>query len=127
MQAGARNCNGVPSVCGCRQLGDGGCGTDSLSFRSHHPTAHKVAVIRALMTRAENLSSSGVERTEEEKHVTDALRGNDYPSGFIQKHTISSRRNEEVEVERPQTTLTLPYIRGLSEAIKHVLPPWGSR
>ena len=67
------------------------------------------------------MSSSGVEQTEEEKHVTDALRGNDYPSGFIQKHTISSRRNEEVEVERPQTTLTLPYIRGLSEAIKYVL------
>ena len=78
------------------------------------------------MTRAENLSSLGVERTEEEKHVTDALRGNDYPSGFIQKHTITSRRREGVEIERPKTTLTLPYIRGLSEAIKHVLPPWGS-
>ncbi len=83
-----------------------------LSFRSHHPMAHKVAVVRTLMTRAENLSSSGVERTEEEKHVTDALRGNDYPSCFIQKHTITSRRREEVEVERPKTTLTLPNIRG---------------
>ena len=39
------------------------------------------------MTIAENLSSLGVERTEEENRVTDALRGNDYPSGFIQKHT----------------------------------------
>ena len=29
---------------------------------------------------------------------------------------------EEVEVERPKTTLTLPYIKGLSEAIKRVLP-----
>ena len=44
-----------------------------LSFRSHHPMAHKVAVVRTLMTRAENLSSSGVERTEEEKRVTDAV------------------------------------------------------
>ena len=72
-----------------------------LSFRSHYSTAHKVAVVRTLMTRAENLSSSGVERTEEEKCVTDALRSNDYPSGFIQKHTITSRR-EDVEVERDQ-------------------------
>ena len=94
-----------------------------LSFRSHHPTAHKVAVVRTLMTRAENLSSSGVERTEE-KRVTDALRGNDYPSGFIQKHTITSRR-EGVEIERPKTNLTLPYTRGLSEAIRHVLTPLG--
>ena len=60
----------------------------------------------------------------EKKHVTDALRGNDYPSGFIQKHSITSRR-EEVEVERPKTTFTLPYISGLSEAIKHVLTPLG--
>ena len=96
-----------------------------LSFRSHHPTAHKVAVVRTLMTRAENLSSSGVEQTEEEKRVTDALRGNDYPSGFIQKHTITSRRREGVEIERSKTTLTLPYIRGLSEAIRHVLTPLG--
>ena len=66
-----------------------------LSFRSHHPTVHKIAVIRTLMTRAENLPSSGVERTEEEKCVTDALRGNAYPSGFIQKHTITSRRRKE--------------------------------
>ena len=87
-----------------------------LSFRSHHPTAHKV-------TRADNLSSSGVEQTEEEKQVTDALRGNGYPSGFIRKHTIPSRRREEVENERPRTTLTLPYISGLSEAIRRILNP----
>ena len=96
-----------------------------LSFGSHHPTAHKIAVVRALMTRAENLSSSGVERTEEEKRVTDALRGNDYSSGFIQKHTITSRRKEGVEIERPKTTLTLPYIRGLSEAIRRILTSLG--
>ena len=29
---------------------------------------------------------------------------------------------EEVEVERPKTSLTLLYIKGLSEAIKRVLP-----
>ena len=44
-----------------------------LSFKSHHPMAHKVAVVRTLMTRVEDLSSSGVERTEEEKHITDAV------------------------------------------------------
>ena len=72
-----------------------------------------------------NLSSSGMERTEEEKRVTGALRANNYPSGFIQKHTITSRRREELEIERPQTTLTLPYVRGLSEAIRCVLTPLG--
>ena len=42
-----------------------------------------------------------------------------------QKHTINSRRREEVEVKRPKTTLTLPYIKGLSEAIRHVLTSLG--
>ena len=87
--------------------------------------AHKVVVVRTLMTRADNLSSLGVEQTEEKKCVTDALRGNDYPSGFIQKHTITSRRREEVEVERPKTTLTLPYISQMSDAIRHVQTPLG--
>ena len=161
VQAGVQNCNGLPSVCGCCQLGDGGCRRESLGelpstprfwkcyvddtftafpktlitsfldhlngiepsitftveeerdrqlafldvllcteddstictsvyckathtnqylfFKSYHLTARKVAVVRTLMTRAENLSSLGVDQTEEEKYVTDALRGNEYP------------------------------------------------
>ena len=69
------------------------------------------------------MSSSGVERTEEEKQVTDALRGNGYPSDFFRRRTIPSRRREEVENERPKTTLTLPYISALSEAIRRILHP----
>ena len=87
--------------------------------------AYKVAFVGALMTRVENLSPSGVGPTEEEKHVTDVLRGNNYPSGFIQKHTITSRRREEVKVERSKTSLTLPNIMVLSEAVKRVLTPLG--
>ena len=45
-----------------------------LSFKSHHLTAHKVAVLRTLMTRVEQLSSLGVEQAEEEKQDVDALR-----------------------------------------------------
>ena len=33
-----------------------------LVFESHHPVAHKVAVVKTLMSPAEALSSSGVER-----------------------------------------------------------------
>ena len=77
-----------------------------LSFKSHYPTAHKVAVVRTLMTRGEQLSSSGVKQTEEEKQGVDALMGNGYPSGLIHKHTTSSRRREEAEAkDYPDTTL----------------------
>ena len=89
---------------------------------STHPTAHKVAVVRTLMTRAVQLSSSGVEQAEE-KQIVNALRGNGYLSGFVHKHTTSGRRREEAEDQRPRTILTLPYISGLSEAIRLVLKP----
>ena len=91
-----------------------------LSFRSHHPMVHKVAVVRTLMIRADYLSSTSVEQTEEEKRVTGALRGNGY---FIRKHTIPRRRRERVENKRPKTTFTLPYISGLSETIRCILNP----
>ena len=40
-----------------------------LAFDSHHPTAHKRAVVRTLMSRAETLSSSGVSRVQDEKRT----------------------------------------------------------
>ena len=45
-----------------------------LNFESHHPTAHKRAVVKTLLHRADALSSSGVSRAEEEKHMTNALQ-----------------------------------------------------
>ena len=59
--------------------------------------------------------------------VTDALRGNDYLSGFPQNNTITSGRRQEVEVERAKTNVSLPYIREQSEAIKRILTPLGGK
>ena len=59
-----------------------------------------------LMTRADSLSSSGVEKAEKEKQVTDALRSNGYYSGFICKRTIPGK-GRETENTRPKATLTL--------------------
>ena len=40
-----------------------------LSFTSQHLMAHKVAVVKTLMTRANALSSSGVEHVEEKRRL----------------------------------------------------------
>ena len=45
-----------------------------LSFDSHHPMAHKAAVVRTLISRASTLSSNGVERVAEEKRIVNALK-----------------------------------------------------
>ena len=58
-----------------------------LSFDSHHPVSHKVAVVRTLMTSADALSPSGVKRAQEEKEVATAMKENVYPSGFIHRHS----------------------------------------
>ena len=54
-----------------------------LAFEPHHPVAHKVAVVKTLMSRAEALSSSSVERAQEEKEITGTLKKNGYPSSFV--------------------------------------------
>ena len=95
-----------------------------LSFDSHHPAAHKAAVVRTLMCRASALSSNGVERVAEEKKVMEALRDNGYPSGFVHRHSDNRapRRGEDDQRE-PRTSLTLPDISGLSETVRKVLRP----
>lgn len=46
-----------------------------------------------------------------------------YPSSFVCKHSCPGRPRPYREEQRPKTTLTLPYISNLSEAIRRVLTP----
>ena len=55
----------------------------------------QVAIVRTL----DNLSSSGMECAEEENHVMNALKGNDYPSGFSRKLTIARRRRQNERLQ----------------------------
>ena len=52
----------------------------------------------------------------------DTLQQNEYPSSFVHKYSCLSRRKERDD-QRPRTTLTLPYINGLSEAVRWILAP----
>ena len=91
-----------------------------LQFTSHHPTTHKSSVVCTLFHRAERLSSSIVERCEEEEHVVKSLIENGYPRHFIKRqhkrHHVSI--NSEPE---PTAVAIVPYIQGLSESIKRIL------
>ena len=96
----------------------------NITPHSHHPVAHKAAVVRTLMCRASALSSNGVERVAEEKKVMEELRDNGYPSGFVQRHSdcrAPRRREDDQRVTR--TSLTLPYISGLAETVRKNLRP----
>ena len=87
---------------------------------SHHPTAHKRAVVRTLMGRAETLSSSGVSRVQEKKRIQDSLWRNGYPTAFITKHTLL-QQGQWSEEQATRASVTIPYIHGLSQSIRRVL------
>ena len=91
-----------------------------LCFHSHHPAAHKRAVVRTLMCRAEALSSSGVSRVQEEKLVSQALQVNGYSKGFIHKHTCPQPDQRTPRNQVARRSVTLPYISGLSKSIRRV-------
>lgn len=62
-----------------------------LAFASHHPMVHKVAMVRTLTTRANALSSLGVERVEEDKQIVASLKENAW---CISDHTLEDQDRE---------------------------------
>ena len=56
-----------------------------LDFSSHHPTAHKVAVVRTLQCRAMAISSSPNAADQELSNITEVLIANGYPERFISR------------------------------------------
>ena len=74
-----------------------------LNFESHHPVAHKRAVVRTLLHS----------RAEEEKHMTKALQRNGYPISFIRRHTIPTKSSQVPDSSRWRASLTLLYLGGL--------------
>ena len=87
-------------------------------FSFHCPLAHKCSVVRTLFFRASSLSSSLVQRSLEEKHIFDALRTNGYPKNLIQRRSTSQRSETEETKEKLAARVTLPYVQGVSEAIR---------
>ena len=90
-----------------------------LAFKSHHPMGHKRAVVRTLMHQAEALCPSGVSRTQEEKRVQEALEKNGYLVTLVQKLRLPQPEWDEEQPVR--TSVTIPYIHGLSQSICRVL------
>ena len=80
------------------------------SFQSHHPVAHKWAVVGTLMGRAEGFSSSTVNRVEEEKHVVEALQRNGYPKGIIQRQICLRTGRAAQQDSETRATLSSPAL-----------------
>jgi len=93
-----------------------------LHFTSHHPSQHKVALIRTLFDRADRLLSDNIHQDQERTHIGKALSSNGYPKQFIRKHSRSNeKRNQSQQKEDPVGFVVLPYVHGVTERIQRVL------
>ena len=95
-----------------------------LDFQSHHPLAHKVAVVRTLYHRAERLCTFADDKTEEEQHVREALTNNGYPDRIL---TLPHPTHQQQANTLPEATVVIPYVNRTYEAVRRVLAPLGIR
>lgn len=96
-----------------------------LDFDSHHPLAHKIAVTRTLLTRADRICTSITDRDAEKRHVSQALSNNGYPMGLVRKNwqAVSRPIPAPDHPSAPKATVVIPYVRHVSECIRRILAP----
>ena len=82
-----------------------------LQFSSHHPTAHKHAVVSTLLKRTASHCSMNSLVQEERSHVKETLQQNGYPERFLSPQCSPSRKDRE-EKDDPRSHVTIPYIQG---------------
>jgi len=68
-----------------------------LNFSSHHPTEHKLSVMRTLLERSHCLVTDNEDRNQEDSHVEAALRACGYPKWTFNKvrRQIESKRDKK--------------------------------
>ena len=98
-----------------------------LSFKSHHPLSHRISVVRTLMGRAERLCSSVDEKDRERRHITSTLESNGYPRQMIRRYgqglktPMDSKNKSAKRGDEPKVTVTIPYVRHVSECVRQIL------
>ena len=96
-----------------------------LDYSSHHPSAHKAAVVRTLHHRAQTIPSNASLKLEEQQKVDNALDLNGYPRKMINRFS-QLRPTSDVPSQSTTTNSTyvsIPYVKGTSEAIRRILAP----
>ena len=94
-----------------------------MDFSFHHPLAHKIAVVRTLLIRAESFNSLVLGKDEETKHLREALTSNDYPKVVIHCHSMQSNSRMVDRCDTQAPVVILPYVRGVLEAVRRILTP----
>ena len=98
--------------------------TDSgryLHYTSNHPRSVKVGVAACLLRRAETHCGTAIEKKREKKEVITTLKRNGYPQSVFSELERKKEREKDTtrkKKEEYKNVVTIPYIAGLSEAIR---------
>ena len=99
-----------------------------LDQSSYNPTSHKATTIRTLTRRAQLVLDSPDSLTDEIKYLDNVFKKNNYNRDFIRHNTYrNSEPNATNNNATPDTTATIPYIKGTSETIARILQPYSIR
>ena len=97
-----------------------------LDQSSYNPTSH-----RALTRRAQIICDSADSLRDENEHLRQIFHKNDYSDEFIDTNNYKqNKQNDEcsnTETKYELTTVSLLYIRGISETIARILKPFNIR
>ena len=99
-----------------------------LNFESNHPLEHKRGVVNTLMYRADMVVSEPAEREKEKGHIKDALSVNGYPKWMFKTRTTNKPSNKNKPSDSrgaKKPHIVIPYIRGVSEKLRHVYQQFG--
>ena len=100
-----------------------------LSFQSHHPLQHKLAVIRTSLERSDSIVTEEEDRKQEEEHVRTALHTCGYPDWAIKKvkEQMNSKKairkdksKKDKAQEKSRAVVTVPYVRSFTEKIQRI-------
>jgi hypothetical protein len=97
-----------------------------LNFLSHHPSSVKSSVVKTLKYRAQRVCSNENNTRRELSNLREAFRNNGYPDRYI-KQILNSAPTVKNKVQDAYTTITIPYIKGLSEKLHSLLKRYGIR
>ncbi|KAI8522003.1 hypothetical protein Bbelb_017570 [Branchiostoma belcheri] len=96
-----------------------------LAFDSHHPLEHKLAVIKTLFHRADNIVTSDQAKTDEQRHLRGALAKCGYQNWTFNKALKPSDQSKKTQKCKPLTNknkanITIPYVQGVSEKLRRI-------
>ena len=99
-----------------------------LAYDSHHPQSVKRGIVKCLYDRSKHLITKPSVISQEKKHLSSVLVSNGCPFSFVKNITKTKKQTATKEpAPEIKSTAVLPYVKGLSEALRRCLQQQGIR